>query len=61
MAAAEKELSLQFSSNFLMMMARTGTLTTRVNGTQLGRAQLMDQELKELLSLTLQFMEMPSE
>jgi hypothetical protein len=61
MAAVEIELLLQFSSNSLMMMARTGILTTKANGTQLDRAQLMDQELKELLSLTLQFMEMLSE
>jgi hypothetical protein len=61
MAAAEIELLLQFSSNSLMMMARTGILTIKANGTQLDRAQLMDQELKELLSLTLQFMEMLSE
>ena len=61
MAAAEIELLLQFSPNSLMMMARTGILTIKANGTQLDRAQLMDQELKELLSLTLQFMEMLSE
>jgi hypothetical protein len=61
MAAAETELLLLFNSNSLMTMARTGILTTKANGTQLGRAQPTDQELRELSRLNLQCTETLSE